>query len=84
MFGGGKCRPRRSNFEKQEENNMRKYIRHMMRLEAERTGKKPSEFVNAAWNTRQIARVGWRRRRANVAKGTAPKRKWAARIAGVV
>lgn len=63
---------------------MRKHIRYMMRHEAERTGKKPSKFVNAAWNTRQIARVGWTRRRMNVAKGTAPKRKWAARIAGVV
>lgn len=63
---------------------MRKHIRCMMRREAERTGKRPSEFVHAAWNTRQIARVGWRRRRANVAKGTAPKRKWAARIAGVL
>lgn len=63
---------------------MRKHIRYMMRHEAERTGKKPSYFVNAAWNTRQIARVGRRRRRANVAKGTAPKHKWAARIAGVL
>lgn len=63
---------------------MRRYIRHMMRREAERKGKRPSESVHAAWETHQIARVGWRRRRANVAKGTAPKRKWAARIAGVL
>ena len=63
---------------------MRKYIRNMMRHEAERTGKRVSEFVHAAWENRQIARVGWRRRRANVAKGTTQKRKWAARIAGVL
>lgn len=63
---------------------MRKYIRNMMRHEAERTGKRVSEFVHAAWENRQIARVGWRRRRANVAKGTTTKRKWAARIAGVL
>lgn len=63
---------------------MRKYIRYMMRHEAERTGKRASEFVHAAWENRQIARVGWTRRMMNVAKGTAPKRKWAARIAGVV
>lgn len=63
---------------------MRKYIRHMMRRQAERTGKRPSEFIHAAWENRQIARMGLQRRRANVAKGTAPKRKLAARIAGVI
>lgn len=63
---------------------MRKYIRNMMRHEAERTGKRASEFVHAAWENRQIARVGWKRRMMNIAKGTAPKRKWAARIAGVL
>jgi len=63
---------------------MRKHIRYMMRREAERTGRKASKFVHAAWENRQIARVGWRRRMANVSKGTAPKRKWAARIAGVM
>lgn len=63
---------------------MRTYIRYMMRREAERTGKRASEFVHAAWENRQIARVGWTRRMMNVAKGTAPKRKWAARIAGVL
>lgn len=63
---------------------MRKHIRYMMRREAEWKGKKPSKSVNAAWNTRQIARVGRKRRMMNIAKGTAPKRKWAARIAEVV
>lgn len=63
---------------------MRKYIRHMMRRQAERTGKRPSEFVHAAWENRQIAHVCWKRRMMNVAKGTAPKHKWAARIAGVM
>lgn len=75
----------------QEENNMRKYIRHMMRIAAEKKHMKPSRAVHQAWEERQVRKYsrkcgkhGWTIRAINVAKGTAPKRKWAARIAGVL
>lgn len=63
---------------------MRKHIRHMMRIAAEKKHMKPSRAVHDGWETRQVRKIGWTRRAINVAKGTAPKRKWGQRIRGMI
>lgn len=59
---------------------MRKYIRHMMRIAAEKKHMKPSRAVHQSWEDRQVKKLGWTHRAINVAKGTAPKHKWGQRI----
>lgn len=63
---------------------MRKYIRAMMRAEAERRSIKASRFIKVAWNKYQIKKIGSFARLVNRAKGTAPKYKWKNRIASVL
>lgn len=63
---------------------MRKHIRHMMRIAAEKKGEKPSRAVHQSWEARQVRKHGWNGRAVNVAKGTAPKRKWCQRIRAVI
>lgn len=61
--------------------SMRKYKRSIMRAAGENKGYKPSRFVAMAWNEYQVNKVGRKRRKINVAKGTHPKRSWRNRIA---
>lgn len=59
---------------------MRKYIRAMLRGEAEKFGAKPSKWVNREFNRLQIKKYGVEKREINKAKGTHPKSRWKARI----
>ena len=63
---------------------MRKYIRNMLRAEAERMGVKPSRYVSKEWDRRQVDKYGEPRRRINQAKGTHKRKTWGLRIASVV
>lgn len=63
---------------------MRKHIRYMLRVAAEKAGVKPSRHVAFGWDEIQNHRVGWKVRKINQAKGTKPRRKWKQRIAGVI
>lgn len=55
---------------------MRKYIRAMYRIYAEKNGIKPSAFVAEQWERLQIKRYGMATRRRNVRHGTKPSYKW--------
>lgn len=55
---------------------MRKHIRNLMRVQAEKQSYTPSKAVNQLWNNLQIKRYGLQKRLANQARGTLPKRKW--------
>ena len=59
----------------------RKYIRAMLRGEAERKGIKPSKWVNRQFDRLQIKRHGLEKREINKATGTAPRSRWKSRIA---
>ena len=63
---------------------MRKYIRYRLRCAAIAGGVKPSAHVHLGWEELQIRRKGWKVRAINVAKGTAPKRRWKERIKAVL
>lgn len=70
---------------------MRKHIRHMMRIAAEKKHTKPSRAVHQAWEEQQVRKYsrkygkhGWTIRAINVAKGTAPKHKLGQRIRGMI
>lgn len=56
----------------------RKYIRAMLRGEAEKIGAKPSKYVNREFDRIQIKKYGIEKREINKARGTAPKRRWRA------
>lgn len=55
---------------------MRKYIRFMYRVYAEKNGIKPSAFVAEQWDRLQIKRYGISARSRNVLHGTKPAYKW--------
>lgn len=63
---------------------MRKYIRNMLRVRAERMGAKPSKHVAEEYDRYAVARYGETRRRINQAKGTHKRKTWKNRIADVV
>lgn len=60
--------------------SMRKYIRAMLRGQAEKMGAKSSKFVNYEFDRRQIKKYGIEQREINKAKGTHPKSRWKARF----
>lgn len=60
--------------------SMRKYVRAMLRGEAEKIGAKPSKYVNREFNRLQIKKYGETEREVNKAKGTHPQSRWKARI----
>lgn len=60
---------------------MRKYIREMIRRQAEKRGFKPSKTVHALWVRYQNEKRGEFVRMANAAKGTHKKKLWPSRIA---
>lgn len=55
---------------------MRKYIRFMYRVYAEKNGMKPSSFVSEQWDRRQKVMRGAAARLLNVRHGTKPAYKW--------
>lgn len=55
---------------------MRKHIRNLMRVQAEKENYKPSRAIAQLWNNLQIKRYGIKKRCANKARGTLPKHKW--------
>lgn len=55
---------------------MRKHIRAMYRIYAEKNGIKPSAFVAEQWERLQIKRYGKATRSRNVLHGTKPAYKW--------
>lgn len=59
----------------------RKYVRGILRHEAERKKIKPSKWVNREYNRLQIKKYGIERREINKATGTHKKSTWRARIA---
>lgn len=59
----------------------RKYIRAMLRGEAERKGVKPSKWVNRNFDRLQIKKHGLEKREINKAIGTHPRRRWKLRTA---
>ena len=61
--------------------SMRKYIRAMIRGEAEKIGAKPSKWVNREFDRRQVKQYGVETREINKAKGTHPRSRWRLRIA---
>ena len=63
---------------------MRKYIRHALRIRAEREGVKPSKYVAAAWDRLSVKKYGDKRRRIHQATGTHKRRVWKSRIESVV
>lgn len=60
--------------------SMRKYIRGMIRGEAEKIGAKPSKWVNREFDRRQVKKYGVERREINKEIGTQPKSRWKSRI----
>lgn len=63
---------------------MRKYIRNMLRVRAERMGAKPSKHVAEEYDRYAVEKYGATRRRINQAKGTHKRETWKNRIASVV
>ena len=63
---------------------MRKFIRNMLRSQAERLGVKPSKYVAREFDKYAVKKYGETRRRINQAKGTHKRRTWGTRIASVV
>lgn len=63
---------------------MRKCIRNMLRVRAERMGVKPSKHVSEEYDRYAVARYGETRRRINQAKGTHKRETWKNRIASVI
>ena len=59
----------------------RKYVRGMIRREAERKKIKPSKWVNREFDRIQIKKYGVEQREINKAKGTNKKSTWRPRIA---
>ena len=57
----------------------RKYVRGMLRREAERKKTKPSKWVNREFDRIQIKKYGIERREINKAKGTHKKSSWRVR-----
>lgn len=58
---------------------MRKYIRAIMRAEAEKKGFKPSKAVHEMWTRFQVKKIGQNGsviRKVHQARGTHPKRQW--------
>lgn len=62
---------------------MRKYIRHALRIRAEREGVKPSKYVAAAWDRLSVKKYGAKRRRIHQATGTHKRATWGSRISFV-
>lgn len=60
--------------------SMRKYVRGMLRREAERKKIKPSKWVNREFDRIQIKKYGIEQREINKAKGTHKKSSWKTRI----
>lgn len=60
--------------------SMRKYVRGMLRREAERKKIKPSKWVNREFDRIQIKKHGIEQREINKAKGTHKKSSWKTRI----
>ena len=60
--------------------SMRKYIRAMIRGEAEKIGAKPSKWVNREFDRRQVKKYGVEKREINKEIGTQPKSRWKSRI----
>ena len=63
---------------------MRKYIRSMLRAEANRKGVNASRYVAREFDRYQVNKYGEPRRRINQAKGTHKRKTWGLRIASVV
>lgn len=59
----------------------RKYIRNMLRGDAERMETKSSRYVNREFDRYQIKRYGATARKINRAKGTHSRKTWKTRIA---
>lgn len=59
---------------------MRKYIRNMIRSQAENKGAKASRYVRSTFNRLQIKKYGSDNRIINQAKGTHKRSTWRIRI----
>ena len=59
---------------------MRKYIRNMLRSQAERENVKPSKYVSDEFNKIQGRKYGYERRVKNQIKGTHKRSTWKARL----
>ena len=59
---------------------MRKYMREILRREAERLGVKASRYVATKWNEHQVRKLGREQRAVNVMRGTKPRRRWPGRV----
>ena len=58
---------------------MRKYMRQIMRHQAEKEGFKPSKTVHQLWYHYQEKKFNHQQHLAHIARGTKPKRNWKAR-----
>lgn len=63
--------------------SIRTWQRRQIRMKAAKSGVKQSRAVHAVWDRYQVAKVGPRSRMIHKAIGTAPKRKWRARLTGI-
>jgi hypothetical protein len=59
---------------------MRKYVRNMIRIGAEKQGYKASRAVRATFHELQIKRYGIKRRLANMCKSTHKRKLWRSRL----
>ena len=59
---------------------MRKYIRKLLRRDAEDLGAKPSKYVRSEFDRLQIKKYGKNTRRKNQAKGTHKRKLWRSRL----
>lgn len=59
---------------------MRKYIRKIIRHEAEQEKAKPSKYVHYEFEKMQIKKYGFKKRLINKAKGTRRRINWKANI----
>ena len=57
---------------------MRKHIRYIMRVQAEKNGFKPSKAVHQLWYRYQEKKFNHQQHLAHIARGTRPKSKWKA------
>ena len=63
---------------------MRKYVRHLLRRQAERIGVKPSRFVRSEFDRLQIKKQGRDKARINQLKGTHKRKLWRSRIINTI
>lgn len=63
---------------------MRKYIRNIIRRQAEDQGFKPSKCVRATFDSLQRKKYGAKRRVANILKGTHKRKLWRNRLNGSI